>query len=259
MALREILTHHGGSAGVFMPDLSLDGALDELGDIDYSNSIKREREIDLNLQVSADEAEPQLKRQKFEDESSLSMDVTVSTGSGANTDFDIKVEGDGWNLPEGPINGQVDAIVVESKGYHEDNMGSVNSDILNRVPENSELMNLVKLARHSSIKNSEFLQDCTIRFLCILSLDRYGFVLDFNLSLDPQVLLSSFTAPALSPHYLIGNKIICFELIACATFFCVPSSDAHRFNIFELIYAHGQIYTPSFYFTLVLQIWRLCI
>lgn len=30
MALREIVTHHGGSAGLVVPDLSLDGALDEL-------------------------------------------------------------------------------------------------------------------------------------------------------------------------------------------------------------------------------------
>ncbi|KAK7854444.1 tata-binding protein-associated factor btaf1 [Quercus suber] len=46
MALREILTHQGASAGVFMPDLSWDGALFvELKDKGISNTMKRERLI----------------------------------------------------------------------------------------------------------------------------------------------------------------------------------------------------------------------
>ncbi|KAF2288111.1 hypothetical protein GH714_004452 [Hevea brasiliensis] len=195
MALREIVTHHGGSAGVFMPDLSLEGALDDLKDIDYSSTVKREREIDLNMQVSSEELEPHLKRPKFEEGSSLSMGTMFSTGSGGNFDVSVKVEDGGWNIPAGQVNGQVDVSsvkmecdaypdgisclskgavdMVEPKGYCEDK-SSVKSDILNNLPENSDLMNLVKLARHSWMKNSEFLQDCAIRFLCILSLDRFG-------------------------------------------------------------------------------------
>lgn len=197
MVLREILTHQGGSAGVFMPDLSLDGALDELKDIDYSSSMKREREFDLNMQVLADESEPDPKRQKFEDLSTLSMDMMVSTGNCGNFDISVKVDESEWNLPAGQVNGQVDVTsvkvepescpdvlsyssegavdLVESKDCCDDKGSFVKSDILNNLPENCELMNLVKLARHSWIKNSEFLQDCAIRFLCILSLDRYGF------------------------------------------------------------------------------------
>jgi TATA-binding protein-associated factor len=48
------------------------------------------------------------------------------------------------------------------------------------APENSKFMKLMKLAKYSYMKNWEFLQDCAIRFLCVLSLDRYA-------SLDLQI------------------------------------------------------------------------
>ena len=79
MALREIFTQQGASAGVFMPDLSWDGAVFvEVEDKGISNTMKRERErerererlIDLNMQVSADGLQPNLRRPKFEDVSS---------------------------------------------------------------------------------------------------------------------------------------------------------------------------------------------
>jgi TATA-binding protein-associated factor len=195
MALREIVTHHGGSAGLVVPDLSLDGALDELREREYSNTIKREREIDLNLQVLTDEFEPNPKRHKSEDVSSQTMDMMVSTSTLGSSDICVKLEHSGWNLPVGQVNSQVDIVscvkmepesypnvasysaeravgMVESKGYPEHQGSFMKSNLQNSSPENCELMNLVKLARHSSIKNNEFLQDCAIRFLCILSLDR---------------------------------------------------------------------------------------
>lgn len=197
MALREIVTHHGGSAGLVVPDLSLDGALDELREREYSNAIKREREIDLNLQVLTDELEPNPKRHKSEDVSSQTMDMMVSTSNLGSSDICVKLEHSGWNLPVGQVNSQVDIVscvkmdpesypndasysaeravgMVESKGYPEHQGSFMKSNLQNSSPENCELMNLVKLARHSSIKNNEFLQDCAIRFLCILSLDRFG-------------------------------------------------------------------------------------
>lgn len=198
MALREIVTHHGGSAGLVVPDLSLDGALDELREREYSNAIKREREIDLNLQVLTDELEPNPKRHKSEDVSSQTMDMMVSTSNLGSSDICVKLEHSGWNLPVGQVNSQVDIVscvkmdpesypndasysaeravgmVVESKSYPEHQGSFMKSNLQNSSPENCELMNLVKLARHSSIKNNEFLQDCAIRFLCILSLDRFG-------------------------------------------------------------------------------------
>ncbi|KAJ6433975.1 hypothetical protein OIU84_017647 [Salix udensis] len=196
MALREILTHHGGSAGLVVPDLSLD-ALDELRERDYSNAIKREREIDLNLQVLTDENEPNPKRHKSEDASYQTTDTMVSTSNLGSSDIGVKLEHSEWNLPGGQVNSQVDVAscvkmepesypnvasssgegavgIVESKGYPEHQGSFMKLNLQNSSPENCELMNMVKLARHSSIKNNEFLQDCAIRFLCILSLDRFG-------------------------------------------------------------------------------------
>uniref|UniRef100_A0A2P2MP00 TATA-binding protein-associated factor BTAF1 isoform X1 n=1 Tax=Rhizophora mucronata TaxID=61149 RepID=A0A2P2MP00_RHIMU len=195
MALREIVTVHGGSAGVFVPDLSLDGVLDDLKDMDYSGPVKREGEIDLNLQVSADEAVPLLKRAKLEDSSSVSMDTMVSTASCGDADLSLQIENSEWILPVGQVNGQVDvgsaeidteshnvSITVSSKGAigmvepkrYGDKGSLAEPSTLKNLPENCELKNWIKVARYSWIKNSEFLQDCAIRFLCVLSLDRFG-------------------------------------------------------------------------------------
>lgn len=167
MALREILTHHGGSAGVFNSDLSLDGVLDELKYVDYSSTIKRESGIDLNMQVSVDELEPNLKKPKLEELPSLSTDVGLPLDCVDNLNTSIKVEDGGLYSPGGQVNGQVDVSTFKI-----DKDSLLKPDIRRNLPENCELMSLVKLARHSWVKNSEFLQDCAIRFLCILSLDR---------------------------------------------------------------------------------------
>lgn len=196
MALREILTHHGASAGVFMPDLSSDGALYvELKHEDHSSSIKREREIDLNMQVGADESEPNLKRLKLEPVSCSLKDNMAFDVKQDDSDVSIKREHCGHDLPAGQLNGQLDINSVkgepescidgvlrppeeaihftEPKSCHEDKGPSI-PDLLRNLPENCELMNLIKVARHSWLRNCEFLQHCAIRFLCVLSLDRFG-------------------------------------------------------------------------------------
>ncbi|KAK0602735.1 hypothetical protein LWI29_036474 [Acer saccharum] len=198
MALREILTHHGASAGVFMPELSSDGALCvEFKDKDYSSTMKREREIDLNTQVSAaDELEPNLKKTRFEDASSMSFDDIVYPVKCDSFNINIKVEDSGSNLPAQQVNGQLDLSsvkvepesnldnvslpskeavdIAEPKDYSEEKGDYLNHNILKNLPENCEMVNWLKLARHSWQKNCEFLQDCAIRFLCVLSLDRFG-------------------------------------------------------------------------------------
>lgn len=198
MALREILTHQGASAGVFMPDLSWDSALFvELEDKGIANTMKREREIDLNMQVSSDGLQPDLKRPKFEDVSSSTTANIVSSSEVGNFDVCMKVD-HGWNLPSGLDNGQLNVTpakvepesilhgacysckdasdTAEMKGYAEDKVSIGKADLLKNIPENCELMNFVKLARHSWLKNCEFLQECAIRLLCVLSLDRYGLI-----------------------------------------------------------------------------------
>ncbi|KAA8528192.1 hypothetical protein F0562_035557 [Nyssa sinensis] len=196
MALREILTHQGACAGVYIPDLSCNAASSsELKGKANANTMKRDREIDLNMQVPPDESEPNLKRPKFEDASSTLMDTMIFSGKDGSFDIHINVEDSGWNLP-GQANGEltVGSVKAEPQFYpdsvwysHEEAVDMTEPticcedkdsiekiDILKNLPENCELMNLVKLARHSWLKNCEFLQDCAIRFLCVLSLDRFG-------------------------------------------------------------------------------------
>lgn len=198
MALREILTHQGASAGVSMSDLSGNFALlSESKDKGNTSTLKREREIDLNLQVPTEESELILKRPKLEHSSSQRIDAMISTSSNGAFEASIKVEASELNLPAQQANGElnISSVKVEFQSYPDSvgylsneavDMTEANSssedkdvmgktDILKNIPENCELMKLVKLARHSWLKNSEFLQDCAIRFLCVLSLDRYVF------------------------------------------------------------------------------------
>ncbi|KAM7511450.1 hypothetical protein LguiB_010325 [Lonicera macranthoides] len=167
MALREILTHQGARAGVFMPNLHCDGALfSEPKDKCIKNIMKREREIDLNIQVPAEESELILKRPKLEDLSVPLLDTTISARGDGNFKSSTELEDSGWNLSTGKVN--------EAESYCDDKVSMGKMDLLKNLPENCELMNFVKLASHSWLKNSEFLQDCATRFLCVLSLDRFG-------------------------------------------------------------------------------------
>lgn len=188
MALREILTHQGASAGVFMPDLSLDDAL--FADLESkwtSQTMKRNREIDLNVQVPIDEFGTMVKKPKFEDVSCPFLETMISASKDENVDISMQVEDGGCNLPSEQGNGQLcfSSLKVEPELYPCEQpvcttelkceASSQKLDLLRSLTENNELMNLVKLVRHSWLKNCEFLQDCAIRFLCVLSLDRYVF------------------------------------------------------------------------------------
>lgn len=196
MALREILTHQGGCAGVVMSDNSLDGISLTESEDKMKSAVKREREIDLNMQITTEETEPDLKRQKSEDVSFDPMHETVFTSTDANLDSSKMVADTVCNLSVGQTNGEivVGSVKVEPQSCtdnvcypptvpadmslaanSDDNKDLVEKvDILEGLPQNSELVNLIKRARNSSVKNSELLQDCGIRFLCVLSLDRFG-------------------------------------------------------------------------------------
>ncbi|KAK9077800.1 hypothetical protein SSX86_006138 [Deinandra increscens subsp. villosa] len=196
MALREILTHQGGCAGVLMSDNSSDGILLTESEDKIKNDVKREREIDLNMQIGTDETEPDLKRQKSEDASFDPMQELVSTSTGANFDTNKLVVDTKSNPSFGNTNGEVvvNSVKVEPQSCMDsvcyppieaadvsqttnncDNKDLVEKvDILDGLPQNSVLLNLIKRARSSSVKNTELLQDCGIRFLCVLSLDRFG-------------------------------------------------------------------------------------
>ncbi|XP_010927294.1 TATA-binding protein-associated factor BTAF1 isoform X2 [Elaeis guineensis] len=197
MALREILTYQGAYAGVYFPDLSLmKSCLVDLDDKSFLNSIKRAREIDLNIQFTVDEYEPDLKRHKSNcEESVLSnnrigyLNKEMNNGAYGNMEgglvdatpvcvngnlhiAPLKVEPD---LCTDGLNSQVKEEDMSSlRSFFEDNSSILNVNVLANHAESSKLVKLIKLARHSWVKNWEFLQDCAIRFLCVLSLDRFG-------------------------------------------------------------------------------------
>ncbi|GMN49583.1 hypothetical protein TIFTF001_018736 [Ficus carica] len=193
MALREILTHQGASAGVFISD-SLDSApLVQLEDEFITHTMKRDREIDLNMQGSTDEFEPDLKRPKFEDVSSQWMDTMAVARKDSNSDISFKVEDDRRDLGSDLINeySNVGSVKVEPDSCLDTSLSPSKEvaaettilkdyssikemDVAKSLSENGELMNWIKFARHSWLKNSQFLQDCAIRFLCVLALDRFG-------------------------------------------------------------------------------------
>lgn len=217
MALREILTHQGAAAGVFKHDSRMGRTLFiELEEKSIPNTLKREREIDLNVQVSADEFVSNLKRPKLEDvSSSISMDSMMTCSNEGDVEISISSETHGCNLTLDYGNGQLNGnyvgmdlesysdgfrdtckepatITAEQKGHSDDKkITPGNLNVLTNLPQNCELMNLVKVARNSWLRNYEFLQDSVIRFLCVLSLDRYDiYVLLYLLmnELDPAAL-----------------------------------------------------------------------
>lgn len=197
MAMREILTHQGANAGVIIPDLSCDSALNiKIKERVNENTVKRERPIDLNMQVPPDELESVSKKLKVEPEDAafLPMDTMVCTSTdGDPGGVSVKVEDVGLSLAVDQTNGEVSSGSVKFETQSHLSGGILGNDmsdekrvgvdktpmekmgVLENLPENCELMNLVRLARHSWLKNCEFLQDCAIRFLCVLSLERYGF------------------------------------------------------------------------------------
>lgn len=196
MALREILTNHGACAGV----LSLNCNLEKFWFCD-SEDIKCEEptsdslEIDLNAHFAVDENEPAPKRHKSGNELSspenklcslVSIDGETKHSTSTGTVAGLNANP---TLDNGAIVGTHVKVEMEPSpdrlNYHckvedaasigssfEDNCSISNLDLITRLPKTSRFMKLIKLTRFSWMKNWEFLQDCAIRFLCILSLDR---------------------------------------------------------------------------------------
>ncbi|MQL74198.1 hypothetical protein Taro_006573 [Colocasia esculenta] len=192
MALREIMTHQGACVGVFMPDLGSD--MSWLPDIDV-DSMNRRTVVDLNIQPTVDAYEPDLKRRKlgtepFHLEGSMALkkemnSVLLKVDDGF---LDTMERVDGSNVDIANVKQEPDSCMSSCSVKHEDAVEAASTkdnlsphsnlspsvDFLANLPQNSRLMKLVKLTRYSWIKNWEFLQDCAIRFLCVLALDRFG-------------------------------------------------------------------------------------
>lgn len=185
MALREILTYQGAYAGVSMNDSSSRGGQAiESPSKKVNFPIKREREIDLNLEVPEEGSVEGSKRVKLEgiEPSSVQMCVKIEqNGENASSLFVSAAN-------VGPVIMKPEPDVLEAKSVSEGGdllmIGSVDAveekgvagkvDVVQNLSRNPELMNLVGSARNSWLRNCEFLQDCAICFLCVLSLDRFG-------------------------------------------------------------------------------------
>lgn len=197
MALREILTHQGASAGVFMPDLSPESSrLVEVDDNhNLNNGTRRVRETVLDAQFSVCESEPNLKRQKSEGDPNLFASTAAATDREMDPYACLKFEDCSLSstpeqvnrgLNTGPVKLEpetyLDGFNLQSKVgdsahqkiYFDDWSSVAEMQLPANLPEGCRLMKLVKLVRHSWIKNWEFLQDCAIRLLSVLSLDRYA-------------------------------------------------------------------------------------
>ncbi|CAA3010787.1 TATA-binding -associated factor BTAF1 isoform X1 [Olea europaea subsp. europaea] len=192
MALREILTFQGASAGILTEMSCKASSVPPLKVEDDENTTKRKRELNLNQHVLVEELEPVLKRPKLENVSCPETDITTSASSDGDLGICTKVEG-GGNMPLMQLNGETNVSSIkmepeprmnsachsnvhltEERICTEDKDSMQKKNILENCAENAELMNLVKMARNSWLRNSGFLQDCAIRFLCVLSLDRFG-------------------------------------------------------------------------------------
>ncbi|KAG8086577.1 hypothetical protein GUJ93_ZPchr0010g10708 [Zizania palustris] len=182
MALREILTHQGACAGVYFPDLNSPFA--ELDDKTNLDSAKRAHNIDLNEDTDSGQLEPVLKRQKKDESNPEVMDIPLdkepSNSDYSKTEANLSSEPTGSsgepNLAHVNVESafQVDGSVDLSTTLHKTLNSVSNPSFVTQVPENSKFIKLMKLASYSGMKNWEFLQDCAIRFLCVLSLDRFG-------------------------------------------------------------------------------------
>ncbi|KAK8964573.1 putative chromatin-remodeling complex ATPase chain [Platanthera guangdongensis] len=183
MALREVLTHHGACAGVLSPDFNME--MPWFGDVEdtkYVQPISNSGEIDLNIQFLVDEHEPAPKRHKsgynFSHlESSLEsidagLNVNPAPVNNGTVGIRVKME---MEPSADDLDFQCNVKDATSLGSSLEDCCSISKcDFLSNLPKTSKLMKLINLARYSWMKNWEFLQDCAIRFLCILSLDRFG-------------------------------------------------------------------------------------
>lgn len=182
MALREILTYQGAYAGVSMPDSNFAGI--SVGNLNKNVNLpaKREREIDLNLQVPEDISVENPKRLKVEavEPSGVQMCINVeqngeppSIGLNEVNIGSVIIKSEPNVLEENSMGEGVSNLVVLAKVSEEKGFSGKIEKVEN-LARNSELMELVGSTRNSWLRNCEFLQDCAICFLCVLSLDRFG-------------------------------------------------------------------------------------
>lgn len=194
MALREILSYQAASAGVSLPDLNSKGAWSsEMEENKMNHSLKREREIDFDLNVGLNLEEYASEAKKIKIENISGEIVGEKEAEELHPGILLKHENGTWNSgasdshvglslgfakPELDLNADVLPPPVSDKeeemSVHQHKSPCMDFDILPKLPEDSTALKMLRLTKHVSAKNWEFLQDCAVRFLCVLSLDRFG-------------------------------------------------------------------------------------
>ncbi|KAF9587388.1 hypothetical protein IFM89_002028, partial [Coptis chinensis] len=120
MALREIITHHGGSSGVFTPDLSSESAHSDKTEVKQElTTLKRKMELDMSVQVPGEEIEPNWKKLKSEDGICSTIYTITSMDEGANLGTCIKMEDGGCDLILEQVSDvlKVESDKVEAEAY----------------------------------------------------------------------------------------------------------------------------------------------
>lgn len=192
MALREILSSQAASAAVTVPvlDAAQDTSKCDPGsDANLSGSLNG-RGFDLDLNAGVEEDKGEVKKVKAEVGSDVPNSVhgeSWPSRAGKLTSKELKPVLD---LNELDLNEEVkeepcalEKVPLKEDPYPLKTEGKILSrqlvpklpnldDILVSLPKDSKASKLVTVARESWAANLEFIQDCTIRFLCVFALDR---------------------------------------------------------------------------------------
>lgn len=196
MALREILSVQATCAAVEVADLALD--LDGKVDADDDRKDKiasptREKEIDLNVGLAFEDSSD-LKRVKLDESSGhgshegnefspaeakaikLEQEWLDSSTAALKTDPSHAIAKPELDLnedirPDPFLDGGVE--IPKNAILREKGLQSV-MDVLSSLAVGSKSLKIYRATEQAWHCNTEFLQDCAIRFLCIFSLDRFG-------------------------------------------------------------------------------------
>lgn len=190
MALREILSVQAASAGVEAVDFDLE--LDGEADLDdHMNTVsKKENVIDLNVGLVFDE-HTDLKRRL--DENSVCSSCEGKERGVAEVQF-MKLEQEWLDASSAAFKAGLSPATVKTElDLNEDIKPCLSVDVrsidlsgstfskerecqglLSNFSEGSRALKIYRATEQAWGCNTEFLQDCAIRLLCVFSLDRFG-------------------------------------------------------------------------------------
>ncbi|KAJ7534695.1 hypothetical protein O6H91_13G105700 [Diphasiastrum complanatum] len=193
MALREILSSHASSAAVVALGLEPEPPVlnNESGSTEHLPLGKKE--IDLNIgcyleedsmDVKIENMENGLSHQTYLQENEVKPDCksefnwmklempSIIIGP-SETQVNVKPEFDlNMEVEDDSTENVYDRKALTENGTQ--TWSGFTKSVLDNLPKNSRAARVVLAAKQAWGSNLEFLQDCTIRLLCVFSLDRFG-------------------------------------------------------------------------------------